>query len=680
MLPKDLTMTNPLLAPTDLPDYAAIRPEHVVPAVEQAIDAHAHAMNACAQRAGDPTLLAAKDAADVELGRVWGVVSHLVMVANTPELRAAHGAAQPLIDAHYSAVGQNTQLYQALAAIDPATLSSGEQRALGLAMKEFELSGVALEGDARVEFAKNRIEQGRLGTEFSNAVLDATEAWTLHITDEARLAGLSPADLAGMAAAAQAAGKDGWLVTLHAPSVMAVLPHAQDRALRREVYEAWNTRASDQGPSAGKFDNGPRMAEILERRGRSALALGFSDPVAVSLSTKMARDADEVEDFLTGLGSKARPRAQADLADLAAFAASDLGLTDMQPWDIGFVSEKMRLARHTLDTAEIRRHLPLPRVLDALFTLVHSLFGAEIRSGQEAPVWHPDVRYFTLHRAGVEQPVAALYADFYAREGKRGGAWMDVCRVRQQGAAGPVTPVAYLVTNFAPPVGGAPATIQHSDMVTLFHEMGHCLHHLLGEVDLPSIGGISGVEWDAVELPSQFLENFAWEPATLKAASAHEETGEPLSDVLIERMLGAKKFLGAMGLVRQVEFALFDLAIHRAAGGGNAPDPMAVLADVRSKVAVIDYPAWHRFPTSFTHIFAGGYAAGYYSYLWAERLSADAYAAFEEAPGNRHELGERFRSEVLARGGTRDALANFVAFRGREPENEALLESWGIAA
>jgi len=671
-------MTNPLLAPTDLPDFAAIRPEHVVPAVEQAIATHAAAMEACARQVGDPTLLAAKDAADVELGRVWGVVSHLVMVANTPELRAAHGAAQPLMDAHYSAVGQNRALYEALVAIDPAALSSGEQRALGLARKEFELSGVALEGEARAEFAKNRIEQGRLGTEFSNAVMDATEAWTLHITDEARLAGLSAADRAGMAAAAQAAGKEGWLVTLHAPSVMAVLPYAQDRALRREVYEAYSTRASDQGPHAGQFDNGPRMAEILERRGRAALALGFSDPVAVSLSTKMARDGDEVEAFLTGLGSAARPHAQADLADLAGFAASDLGLADMQAWDISFVSERMRLARHALDAAEIRRHLPLPRVLDALFALVHSLFGVEFRADESAPVWHGDVRYFTLYRDG--QPVAGLYADFYAREGKRGGAWMDVCRVRQNGAQGLVTPVAYLVTNFAAPVDDAPATIQHGDMVTLFHEMGHCLHHLLGEVDLPSIGGISGVEWDAVELPSQFLENFAWETATLKAASAHEETGEPLPDALIEAMLGAKQFLGAMGLVRQVEFALFDLTIHRGAGGDNAPDPMDVLRDVRSKVAVIDYPAWHRFPHSFTHIFSGGYAAGYYSYLWAERLSADAYAAFGEAPEHRHALGERFRAEVLARGGTRDALANFVAFRGREPENEALLESWGIAA
>lgn len=675
---------NPLLALSQaqaaLPDFAAIRPEHVVPAVEQAIADHVDAMKACARRSGDPVLLAAKDAADVALGRVWGVVSHLLMVANTPDLRAAHALAQPLIDAHYSAVGQDRALYEALAAIDPAALGEGERRALGLALQEFELSGVALEGEAREAFAANRIEQGRLGTEFSNAVMDATQAWTLNITDEVRLAGLSAADKAGMQAAAQAAGKEGWLVTLHAPSVMAVLPHAEDRALRREVYEAYSTRASDQGPNAGQFDNGPRMVEILQRRGRAALALGFSDPVAVSLSTKMARDGDEVEAFLSGLGTAARPRAAEDLADLAQFAAQELGLADIQAWDVSFVSERMRVARHALDASEIRRYLPLPRVLDALFDLVKGLFGVEIRAADGAPVWHADVRHFTLHRDGADQPFAALYADFYAREGKRGGAWMDVARSRQREGESLVAPVAYLVTNFAAPVGDRPATILHNDMVTLFHEMGHCLHHLLGEVDLPSIGGISGVEWDAIELPSQFLENFAWERATLKAASAHEESGEALPDVLIDRMLGAKQFLGAMGLVRQVEFSLFDLEVHRAAGGDNAPDPMAVLNDVRSRVAVIDYPAWNRFPHSFTHIFSGGYAAGYYSYLWAERLSADAYAAFGETAADRHALGERFRAEVLARGGTRDALANFVAFRGREPENEALLESWGIAA
>ena len=669
--------TNPLLAPSDLPDYAAIRPEHVVPAVTAAVAAHAEAMRACAAMTGDPALLAAKDLADVALGRVWGVVGHLLAVTNSPELRAAHAEAQPLIDAHLSAVGQDKALYQAMAAIDPAALDSASRRAVQLALQEFELSGVALDDETAARFTDNTMARSRLSTEFSNAVLDATQGWTLAIADEARLAGIPEADRQGMAEAARQAGVEGWRISLHAPSVMAVLTHAQDRDLRREVYAAYNTRASDQGPLAGQFDNSERMRELLALRGHAALMLGHDDPVAVSLASKMARDGADVEAFLTGLAQAARPQAEQDMASLRAFAAQELGLADLQPWDIGFVSERMRQTLHTIDSAEVRRHLPLDRVLSALFALVGELFGVDLREGT-APVWHADVRHFTLHRAGSEQPVAALYADVFAREGKRGGAWMDVCRPRAEGGA--VWPVAYLVCNFPPAAPGQTATITHADMVTLFHEMGHCLHHLLSPVDVPSVAGISGVEWDAVELPSQFLENFAWEPATLKAASAHEVTGEPLSDALIARMLGAKNFLSAMALLRQTEFALYDLRLHRAAGGGNAPDPQSVLDAVRAEVAVIAYPDWHRFGHAFSHIFAGGYAAGYYSYLWAERLSADAYGAFEEPGADRAALGARFRDEVLAKGGSRAAIDNFIAFRGREPENGPLLESWGIAA
>ena len=669
--------TNPLLAPTDLPDYRAIRPEHVLPAVETAVATHARAMRDCAAMAGDPTLLLAKDLADAALSRVWGVVGHLLAVTNSPALREAHAQAQPLINAHLSAVGQDKALYQALAAVDPAPLDAATQRALALALQEFELSGVALTAEAAARFTDNSMARSRLGTEFSNAVLDATQSWTLDVTDEARLAGLPDADRHGLAEAARQAGVAGWRLSLQAPCVMAVLTHAQDRDLRREIYTAQNTRASDQGPQAGQFDNSDRMRELLALRGASALMLGYDDPVAVSLASKMAPDGDEVEAFLTGLATAARPQAETDIAALRAFAAQELGIADLQPWDIGFTSERMRRAHHALDSGEIRRHLPLDRVLGALFGLVRELFGVELREAQ-APVWHEDVRHFTLHRPDSEQPVAALYTDVFAREGKRGGAWMDVCRPRGQGGA--VWPVAYLVTNFPPVAPGHTATITHDDMVTLFHEMGHCLHHLLSQVDVPSVAGIAGVEWDAVELPSQFLENFAWEPATLKAASADVDTGAPLSDALIARMLGAKNFLSAMALLRQTEFALYDLRLHRAAGGGNAPDPQAVLDAVRAQVAVIDYPAWHRFGHAFSHIFAGGYAAGYYSYLWAERLSADAYGAFEEAGADRAALGASFRDEVLAKGGSRAAIDNFIAFRGREPDNGPLLESWGIAA
>ena len=668
--------TNPLLAATDLPDYPAILPHHVLPAVQAAVAEHAAAMRACAGMAGDPALLLAKDLADAALTRVWGVVGHLLAVTNAPELRAAHAEAQPIIDAHYSAVGQDKALYQAMAAIDPAALDAAEQRALMLALRDFELSGVALEAEAAARFTENSMARSRLATEFSNAVLDATQGWHLDVADEARLTGIPGADKQAMAEAARAAGAHGWRLSLQAPSVIAVLTHARCRDLRREVYTAYNTRASDQGPQAGQFDNSERMRELLSLRGASALMLGYDDPVAVSLASKMARDGKEVEAFLTGLAKAARPQAEKDLADLRLFAARELGIADLQPWDIGFAAEHMRRAAHAIDSAEIRQHLPLGQVLGALFGLVRDLFGVELREA-EAPVWHKDVRHFTLHRPGHAAPVAALYADFFAREGKRGGAWMDVCRPRGQGGA--VWPVAYLVTNFPPAATDQTATITHDDMVTLFHEMGHCLHHLLSPVDVPSVAGISGVEWDAVELPSQFLENFAWEPATLQAASAHVETGAPLPDALIGRMLGAKRFLSAMALLRQTEFALYDLRLHRGAGGGNAPDPLALLDAVRAEVAVIDYPAWHRFGHSFSHIFSGGYAAGYYSYLWAERLSADAYGAFGEAGADRAALGARFRDEVLARGGSRAAIDNFIAFRGREPENGPLLESWGIA-
>lgn len=681
----DLCVPSALMALTDaafagLPDFAAMRAEDIVPAVEAAVADHARAMAACAAMPGDPALLTRKEAADVVLERVWGAVAHLLSVANTPAWRAAHAQAQPIIAAHLAAVGQDRALFEALQAIDPATLDPAQRRARELALKDFALSGVALDGDAARRFAENRLELSRLGTAFANAVLDATEAFAIDLPDDSRLAGLTETDRAAMAQAAQAAGVPGWRITLHAPVVMAVLTHAEDRDLRREIYTAWNTRASDQGPQAGQYDNTDTIAQILRLRGEAALMLGYPDPVAVSLATKMAPDGATVESFLTGLARAARPQARAELADLAAFARDELAIPDCAPWDIAFAAERLRRARHALDSSEIRRHLPLDRVLDALFALVGDLFGVEFRPGA-APVWHEAVQVFTLHPRGAAPdaaPLAALYADMFARDGKRGGAWMNQCRPRL--ADGAVWPVAYLVTNFAAPTSGAPATITHSDMVTLFHEMGHCLHLLLTRVDVPSVCGTAGVEWDAVELPSQFLENFAWEPAVLRAASAHVETGAPLSETTIAAMLAARDFHRAMALVRQIEFALFDLRLHHAAGGANAPDPMTVLAKVRDEVAVIDYPAWHRLPHAFSHIFAGSYAAGYYSYLWAERLSADAYAAFEDPAADRTTLGTRFAREVLAQGGARPAMENFIAFRGREPDDAPLLRSWGIAA
>ncbi|GHC82541.1 M3 family metallopeptidase [Novosphingobium pokkalii] len=669
----------PLLAAHDQPAFAAIRADEIVPAVTAAIAAHQQAMAQCVARAGDPAMLAFKEEADRRIGEAWTVVGHLLAVANTPELRAAHAQAQPLIAGHFAAVGQDRALYEAIRAIDPGALDPLGARARELALRDFELSGVALEGQDAQDFAENQVEQGRLSTEYANAVMDATEAWSLHVTDPARLAGVPEADLAGMAAAAQAKGHDaGWLITLHAPVVVAVLTYAQDRALRQEVQHAYATRASDQGPNAGQFDNGPRMAALLALRARAADLLGQGDAASLSLATKMAESPAAVEAFLTDLAARARPLAEAELADLGEFARAELGIDSLEPWDIGYATEKARLARHALDQSEIRRYLPLDRVLPALFGHVERLFGVVFREAPGEGLWHADVRRFDLFRPGADAPFACLYADFFAREGKRGGAWMNVCRSPSRAADQAQMPIAYLVTNFAKPAPGKPALLQHADMVTLFHEMGHCLHHLLGEGDLPSIGGLSGVEWDAVELPSQFLENFAFDATVLKAASAHEDTGAPLPDDLIARLNAARGFMGALAVLRQIEFALFDMRLHRAAG--EAPDVQDLLDAVRAEVAVMRYPAWNRFAHAFSHIFAGGYAAGYYSYLWAELLSSDAYEQFAAAPERQAELGAAFRREVLSQGGGRPAMDNYVAFRGGAPDPGALLRVRGLAA
>ena len=676
-----MTQANPLLDSRLHPQFGAIHPDHVLPAVESAIATHRAAMAQCAQASGFAAVFLAKESADAALSRIWGTVDHLIGVTNSPELRAAHEQAQPLIHSYFAEVGQDRPLYDALAAIPTEGLDEAQARALALTLRGFELSGVSLDGEDRAAFAANSVEQGRLATTFANAVMDATEAWTLHLTDDMRLAGVPQSDRDAMARAAQAKGLEGWLIDLHAPSVRAVTAFAQDRDLRRTVYEAYGTRASDQGPQAGQFDNGDRIAQLLALRQDAARLLGHSDAVALSLSTKMARDGAEVDAFLVDLAQRARPRAQEELAELTAFARDHLGIATIEPWDVAYVTEHMRRAVHAVDETEIRAHLPLARVLDGLFALVTDLFELEIRAADgDAPVWHPDVRYFTLHRAGEDAPVAALYCDMFARAGKRGGAWMDVCRPRLREADRKQMPIAYLVCNFASGGADRPAHLTHSDMVTLFHEMGHCLHHLLTQVDLPSIGGISGVEWDAVELPSQFLENFAWEPAMLRRVSAHETSGAPLDEGMISRMLAARRFMGALALLRQVEFALFDLRLHLAAAQPDGPSAQEVLLAVRQEVAVIHPPEWHRFAHGFSHIFAGGYAAGSYSYLWAERLSADAFEAFADERADRAALGGLFRDHVLARGGSRPALDNFVGFRGREPDSAALLRALGLAA
>lgn len=672
------TMTNPLLSEDRQPVFNTIRAHHIGPAVAEAIRRHAAALAQLVTQSDFAGVFLAKQRADTRLAQMWNIVSHLAAVVRTPELAEAHAAAETELMSYQMGVGQDPALYRALRAIDRTGLGPVEMRALDFAVQGMELSGVALESGPRERFAAICVELGSLSTAFGNAVMDATQSWTLLIDDEARLSGIPDEDRAMLARNAAQRGLEGWLVDLHAPSIRAVLRFADDRALRRTVSEALQTRASDQGPEAGRFDNGPRIDALLALRQEAAELLGFGDPVAWSLSVKMARDAGEVESFLLDLAHRARPRAETQLDEVRQFAAT-LGIDPLETWDMGYVAEKMRQTYHALDETVIKRHLPLSRVLDGLFGLIADLYGVSIVEETFLDSWHPDVRCYRLRRDGVA--FASIYCDLFARDGKRSGAWMNVCRARLAGDGDtpPQMPIAFLTCNFGRGADGEESYISHGDMITLFHEMGHCLHHVLTEIELPSVGGIAGVEWDAVELPSQFMENFAWMPGMLRRVSAHAETGQPLDDETIARMIGARRFLGALGLLDQVEFGLIDLRLHLAGARGGNMTPAAVLSAVQDEVAVMHRPDWARPIHTFSHIFAGGYAAGYYSYLWAERLSADAFEPFAEDGANVSELGERFRQNILARGSSRSATENFAAFRGREPANDALLRSRGLA-
>jgi oligopeptidase A len=562
---------------------------------------------------------------------------------------------------------------------DFATLTRGERTLVDDAIRDFELAGVALEEPARSRFREIETELTRLSTEFEQAVLDATDAWFEDRADAAALAGLPESALAVLRSYAEEAGVPGYRVTLKQPSYVAVMTYADDRDLRRRVYEAYATRASDQGPHAGRWDNSARIETILALRHEAATLLGFANAAAESLATKMAGKPERVLGFLTDLAQRARPLAERDYAEMRAYAAEHLGIADFQPWDSAYTAEKLRLARYALSEEELKPYFPLDAALSGLFAVAERVFGVRFAARAGVDTWHADVRYYDVVDADG-RVFAGCYLDLYARTAKRGGAWMDVCRTRRRHPDGTQLPVAFLTCNFAPPAGGIPSLLTHDDVITLFHEFGHGLHHLLTEVDWPRIAGISGVEWDAVELPSQFMENFCWTREALDLIARHWQTGAPLPDDLFKRMLAARHFQAGLFLVRQLEFALFDFRIHLEFNPEAGARVLELLDDVRREVAVIRPPAWHRFPQSFTHIFAGGYAAGYYSYLWAEVLSADAWSRFEEAGVLDRGTGEAFRRAVLAVGGSRPALESFIEFRGREPDTTALLKSYGLAA
>lgn len=672
---------NPLLADTDLPDFAHILPEHVVPAVAQLITAHRTAIEAVtAEGAADfASVILPSERADFALTRGWSPVAHLNSVADTPALREAHAQAEEKLTAYRMEAGQNRAQHEAIRRVadspDFATLSPPQRRAVELALRGFRLSGVALEGAARERFLEIGVELSRLGTQFGNAVLDATEAWSEHVTDEAALDGIADTDRAILAAYAAEKGMDGWLITLRQPSVMAVLFHAKDRSLRHRVYRAYNTRASDQAEDRG-FDNSQRIEEIMALRHEAAQLLGFHDAAALSLETKMAADAEEALAFLSDLAHRARPMAETELAEARAFASEHFGIEKLEPWDLNYVAEAMRRTLHGVDQEEIKAYLPFPRVMDGICRLIERLYGVNLVKRANISAWHPDVIFYDV-MSPDGAVIAGVYLDLFARSGKRGGAWMDVCRPRFRDADRLHRPIAYLTTNFAPPTGGQPSLLTHNDVETFLHEFGHVLHHLLTEVDLPSIGGIFGVEWDAVELPSQFMENFAWDRDSLLPLTGHVGTGEPLPEALFGRMLAARQFQAGLALLRQIEFGLFDLMLHRDFDPAQGARVMELLTKVRSEVSVFPPPDWNRFPHAFGHIFAGGYAAGYYSYLWAELLSADAFELFANADvagGG----ASAFRREILAMGASRTAAENFQAFAGRAPRIDALLKMRGL--
>jgi oligopeptidase A len=679
-------MDNPLLDQSGMPRFNDIRVEHVTPAIESLLAENRAVIRCIAEDPATPTWAGfaqpLEDAAD-RLRRAWGLVGHLNAVMNSPELREAYNENLPRVTEYYTEIGQNEALfakYKALAASPGfAALTPARRKVIENEIRDFRLSGAELPPEQKQRYREISERLATLSSRFSDNVLDATNAFSHYETERSALAGLPEDAIEAAAQAAAQDGKPGFRFTLQAPSYMPVMQYADDRHLREGMYRAYVTRASEFGPA--DWDNSALIGEILTLRHELARMLGFADFAGLSLAAKMADSAKQVDEFLRELAVKARPFALRDLAELKAFASERLGLAELQSWDLMYVSEKLRAERYAFSDNEVKQYFPEPQVLPGMFRLVETLYGLRIAE-RDAPKWHPDVRFYEVANASG-QPIGHFYLDLYARASKRGGAWMDDAITRRRLASGLQLPLAYLTCNFPAPVARAdgsarPALFTHDDVVTLFHEFGHGLHHLLTEVDDLFVSGINGVEWDAVELPSQFMENFCWEWDVLRHLTRHVDTGEPMPKALFDRMLAAKNFQSGLQTLRQVEFALFDMRIHSAATATGGVSAQTVLDQVRSEVAVLVPPEFNRFAHGFSHIFAGGYAAGYYSYKWAEVLSADAYSLFEERGVLNPEIGARFRDEVLAMGGSRPALESFVKFRGREPKIDALLRHSGM--
>ncbi len=677
-------MLNPLLDLQDLPPFSRIKPEHIEPAIDQLLAGN-RTLTEQRLAEGGPysweTLIEPLEIADDRLNRTWSPVSHMNSVVNTKELRKAYNACLPKLSKYATEMGQNKQLFLAYQAIAEQgdELDPAQNKALENALKDFHLSGVDLTADKKSRFREISQELSRLSSRYQENLLDATNAWSKLIQDEQDLIGLPPSAMDLARQTAEQHGKEGWMLTLEFPSYMPVMTYADNRDLRHEMYEAYATRASNRGPNAGKWDNSEIMEQILALRHELARLLGFDNYAERSLARKMAPSTDAVMCFLHDLATRSRPQALRELGELEDYAAREHSVGSLEAWDIGYYSEKLRRQRYSITQEELRPYFPEDRVVPGMFAVVQRLYGIKISEVQGVDSWHPDVRFYEI-RSREGELRGQFYLDLYARRDKRGGAWMDDYATRFFSECYDQIPVAYLTCNFSPPIGDRPALFTHDEVETLFHEFGHGLHHLLTRIDYPAVAGINGVAWDAVELPSQFLENWCWEKEALNLISRHHESGEPIPEELYQRMKAAKNFQSGMQMVRQLEFSLFDFRIHREFDPETGGRIYPIMDEVREQVAVVRPPPFNRFAHGFSHIFSGGYAAGYYSYKWAEVLSADAFSLFEERGLFNPEAGASFLHNILEQGGARDAMELFVAFRGRKPQIDALLRHSGISA
>ncbi|MDE0282791.1 MAG: M3 family metallopeptidase [Gammaproteobacteria bacterium] len=676
---------NPLLDLSGLPDFGAILPEHVEPAVDRVLSRNRREIRRLIDTVENPgwdSFMAPLEQLADELERIWAPVSHLNAVRDSEDLRTVYQKCLVKLSDYWVELGQNKALYRTIQRIRHHDrfdgLEQARRKAIDNDLRDFRLSGIDLEPAQRERFREISGELSRLGNLFSRNLLDATDAWHVDVTGEAGLDGIPDHARQAARQAAGEAGVDGWRFTLQEPSYKAVMNHAEDGGLREEMYRAFATRASETGPGGGKWDNSGVMRDILELRREQAQLLGYGHYAEYSLATRMAQSTDEIFGFIRQLSDKCRPAGLKEVERLKSFARENLGLDDLAPWDYAWAGERLRQHQYGFSGETVRPYFPLPTVLDGMFRIAGRLFGIDVEPADAPSVWLPDVRFFRVRDRDGETR-AYFYADLYARRHKRGGAWMADCVGRRGTDAGVQLPVAFLTCNFTAPVDGRPCLLTHEEVITLFHEFGHGLHHMLTRVDVAAVAGINGVPWDAVELPSQFLENWCWEQEALDLVSGHVDTGEPLPVELLEKMRRSRNFHSAMGMCRQLEFALFDMRLHSGFDPGGGETVLDLLEAVRDEVAVVRAPAFNRFPHSFGHIFAGGYAAGYYSYLWAEVLSADAFSLFEETGIFDRDTGQRFLHWILERGGSEEPMVLFEGFRGRKPTVDALLRHSGLS-